>query len=59
MNDEPNDKPKKEKIDILAMEFEYKLQHWLSFPERYPERAAAIRKKNRDRWLAEQKKKRS
>lgn len=55
MNDQPK-KPAVEQIDILAMEHEYKLPHWLSFAERYPERAAAIRKKNRDKWLAERQK---
>lgn len=53
-----DDKPPKLKIDILAMELEQKLPHWLSPSEKNPEAFEAIRRKHRDKWLAEQKKKR-
>jgi len=53
-----DDKPDTYTIDILQMEIDEKLPHWLSWPQKHPEEAAAIRKKHRDRWLAEQKAKR-
>jgi hypothetical protein len=41
------------KIDILKMELEQKLPHWLSPRGRFSGRDA-IRKKNREQWLIKQ-----
>ena len=50
-------KPEVYEIDILQMELDKKLPHWLDWTQRYPDKADAIRKKHRDKWLAEQKQK--
>jgi hypothetical protein len=42
------------KIDILKMELDRKLPHWLS-PEARKSGIQEIRKRNRARWLAERK----
>jgi hypothetical protein len=41
------------KIDILKMELEKKLPHWLSPQARFSGRDAIV-KKHRDQWLAKQ-----
>jgi hypothetical protein len=43
-----------EHIDILQMELEQKLPYWLDWSQTHPKEAEEIRKKNRDKWLAEQ-----
>jgi hypothetical protein len=48
------EKPDIEYIDILQMELDQKLPYWLDWSQTHPEEVAAIRKKNRDKWLAEQ-----
>ena len=50
-------KPGVEHIDILQMELDQKLPYWLDPSQKNPEKADAIRKKHRDKWLAEQAKK--
>jgi hypothetical protein len=45
-------------IDILAMEMEQKLPYWLSPQQRYAHTHDEARKRNRQRWLDEQKAKR-
>ena len=50
-------KPEKYEIDILQMELDKKLPHWLDPMQRDPAKAEAIRKKHRDKYLAEQKQK--
>lgn len=46
------------KIDLLQMELEQKLPHWLDPQQKNPERFDEIRARNRAKWLAEQKAKR-
>jgi hypothetical protein len=48
------EKPEIEHINILQMELEQKLPYWLDWSQTHPEEVKAIRKKNRDKWLAEQ-----
>ena len=50
--------PEKIEIDILQMELDKKLPHWLDPSQKNPEKFQAIRDRNRARWLAEQEKKR-
>ena len=59
MNNEKANRVKSEKIeiDILQMELEQKLPHWLDWTQQNPDKVKAIREKNRAKWLAEQKKK--
>ena len=45
--------PEKIEIDILAMELEKKLPHWLDPTQKNPEKFAAIRERNRAKWLAQ------
>jgi HK97 family phage prohead protease len=45
-------------VDILQMELDQKLPHWLDPSQRYFNKHEAARKKNRERYLAEQKAKR-
>jgi hypothetical protein len=52
-------KPEVEHIDILQMELDRKLPYWLDWSQTHPEQVDAIRRKNREKWLAEQKKKNS
>ncbi|WP_028164114.1 hypothetical protein [Bradyrhizobium elkanii] len=47
-------KPEPYKIDIVLMELQQHLPHWLDPKERYPEKFDAIRDKHRERWIAEQ-----
>src|SRR5262245_61056864 len=52
------DEPATLHIDILSMELEKKLPHWLDPTQRDPAKFDAIREKHRAKWEAEQKKKR-
>src|SRR5262245_52311827 len=49
------DKRENYKIDILAMELEQKLPHWLDWRQRNPEKVREIRERNRAKWLAQRK----
>lgn len=46
---------KVEEIDILQMELDKKLPHWLDPYERDPQMVEDIRERNRAKWAAEQK----
>jgi hypothetical protein len=49
----------KTKIDILKMELDEKLPHWLSPQARYSHRHDAARKRNREKYLAMRKNEKS
>jgi len=48
-------KPPKLKIDLLEMEMSKQLPNWLAPSQRYSGKHAAARKRNRDKYLANQK----
>lgn len=50
-----NAKVETEEIDILQMELDHKLPHWLDPTQRDPELVEHIRNRNRARWIAAQK----